>query len=290
MYQNWRSHHLPRATDNVFRLVSFLYLSFFYQWIVWHLFYDPSEYFAFANRVCLRYDENFQIWQIFTHPFFHSNVSFLGGLINVFFSSLVLYFFASDLERTWGPYHFLKFFLFAIFGSLLLGFFVSFIPGQKLLYHGIAGGNAGVLIAYAMFWPKRQILFMFVFPMQMKWFILLLFAYLALSGGSAHLIQYSGGALAAMLFLYYYARKGRNAFAYSRSADSWSLPSIFVKIQSIWEQKKNARRMAKKRMQIEKRIDMKYKVDELLEKISKEGMDSLSAQEKKFLDQASKEL
>jgi hypothetical protein len=43
-------------------------------------------------------------------------------------------------------------------------------------------------------------------------------------------------------------------------------------------------------MEILRRIEMKEELDRILEKISREGMNSLTKEEKKFLDKASKEL
>ncbi len=58
----------------------------------------------------------------------------------------------------------------------------------------------------------------------------------------------------------------------------------------LFEEWKKRRRLVRKRREIERRIEMKDEVDRLLEKISKEGMDSLTRKEKATLDRASKEL
>lgn len=64
---------------------------------------------------------------------------------------------------------------------------------------------------------------------------------------------------------------------------------LFSSILDPIREKRRKRRLEKKRKQIEQRIDMKYEVDRLLEKISKEGMSSLTRKERAFLDRASKE-
>ena len=274
----------PRTTDNVFRILAVFVLSFLLQFLMNAFFYDNSEKNQFASQVVLQFNQNFELWQLFTHPLFHPDTRLPWSLIELFFGGLVLYFFGSELERTWGSHSFLKYFLCGILGALLFAFLLSFIPGQMYPYYGMAGGNAALLTAYAMFWPDRKILFMFFIPMKMKWFILLLFILLAFSGGGASLIQYSGGALAGAIFLYYYARKGSIG----------SVSSPFKKIASglweRWERYKRKRRIQAKQEEINRRIAMKAKVDELLEKISKKGIKSLSSREKSFLDSASKEL
>ena len=287
MYQSWESYSRPRATDNVFRILALFVASFFVQWLASTFFYGPKANFQLASQTTLQFSQNFEIWQLFTHPFFHPSTALPWALLELLFGGLVLYFFGSELERTWGSHNFLKYFLSGILGAILFGLFVSFIPGQSYMYYGLAGGNAAVLTAYAMFWPDRQILFMFFIPMKMKWFILILFALLALPGGGAKLVQYSGGALAGAFFLYYYARKGGG---YSVYAKEGLFTRTISGLRGRWEQHKRKHRLQAKQEEIERRIAIKTKVDHLLDKISKEGMDSLSSKEKKFLDAASKEI
>ena len=55
------------------------------------------------------------------------------------------------------------------------------------------------------------------------------------------------------------------------------------------EDRKKKKRLKKKQEEIDRRISMKEEVDRLLEKISRDGMDSLSRKEKAFLDKASRE-
>ena len=278
---------MQRATDNVFRILALFVASFFVQFLSSTFFYSPAASLQFVSEITLQFGQNFEIWQLFTHPFFHPSTALPWALLELLFGCLVLYFFGSELERTWGSHNFLKYFLCGILGAVLLGFFVSFIPGQNYIYYGLAGGNAAVLTAYAMFWPDRQILFMFFIPMKMKWFILLLFVMLALPGGGSKLIQYSGGALAGAFFLYYYARKGGG---YSVYAKAGLFTQIASGLSGRWEGYTRKRRLQAKQEEIEKRIAMKTEVDRLLEKISKEGMGSLSSKEKHFLDTASKKL
>ena len=65
---------------------------------------------------------------------------------------------------------------------------------------------------------------------------------------------------------------------------------MVARFKARLEEQKKKKRLDKKRKEIERRIEMKEEVDRLLEKISREGMDSLSRKEKTFLDKASKEL
>lgn len=271
-----------QASDNVFRLITLLVVSFIFQWLASTFFYGGNGATIFITQLGLQFNHNFHILQIFTHPLLHTNLHLIFGLLNVLFTILILFFFGSDLERTWGGHHFLRFFLFGIGGSILLGFFVSYGLNLNLLYHGIGGGNAALMLAYAIFWPEREVLFFFFIPMRMKWFIVIIFGLIMLSGGSAVIIQYSGGALAAAIFLYYYARKNNQNSPLNMSV-------VRNGIGQRWQEYQRKKRLKKKQQEIEKRIQTKAQVDTLLEKISKNGIDSLDRQEKKFLDKASQE-
>ena len=284
VYRSYEYYAVPQASDNVFRIISILVISFCIEWVASVFLYGRVALPLFLTQLSLQFNHNFHFLQLLTHPLLHTNLNLIFGLLNVFFTSLILFFFGSDLERTWGSHHFLRYFLFGIMGAVLLAFFVSFGLQQKnLIYHGIAGGNAALMIAYAMFWPERQILFMFFIPMRMKWFIVVIFILLILSGGSAAIVQYSGGALTGAFFLYYYARK-------SNQPTRVHLEQTKSSVIQRWEEYQRKKRLQKKQQEIAKRIEMKAKVDALLEKISKDGIASLSRQEKKFLDHASHEL
>ena len=284
MYQNWNSYYMPRSTDNVFRIISILVVSFIVQWIASTFFYTGLDQIKLLTKLSLQFNENFNFFQIFSHPLLHGNTKLPWGILELLFTCLVLYFFGSELERHWGRHNFLRFFYAGLLGSICFGLLFSVLPGDhNYYYYGIAGGNAALLIAYAIFWPDRQILFMFFIPLKMKWFIVILFLMLALPGGSARLIQYIGGALAGSILLYYYARRSVDN-SYGISTD---LPSFWQRIKIRWQEYARKKHLRQKQNEIDKRIAIKAKVDKLLDKISKEGMKSLSRKEKQFLDEAS---
>ena len=94
---------------------------------------------------------------------------------------------------------------------------------------------------------------------------------LAFSGGGriAHL-AHIGGAIGGFLFVRY--------FDFFRNLWNWNF-SISRTIQR--------RKMRKYQEEMDMRVNAKIRVDELLDKISKEGMNSLTRKEKKFLNEAS---
>lgn len=261
--------------------------------------------------LALHFGQNFHPAQILTHIFVtdpRPGVPFLSKLISVLFEGLILFGFGSQLEMLWGRRHFLKYFLISLLGGVVVWSLVGlFLPG--LAIWGLGAAIAGMLIAYAVIWPDRQVLLFFVIPIKMKWLIMGLFGFIflfALGGNLDTVVLYSGGALAGAFYLFYHARRGRvmaeNTYRYEGSTRSSSVSGGFAArdpgqasgkksggLFSWIEEKKKKKRLQKKQAEIDRRISMKEEVDRLLEKISREGMDSLSRKEKAFLDKASRE-
>lgn len=259
------------------------------------------------SPLALHFGQNFHPAQILTHIFVtdpRPGAPFFGKFISILFEVIIIYGFGSQLEILWGRRHFLKYYFISLLGGVMVWAAVgAFLP---VVVWGMGAGIAGMLVAYAVIWPDRQVLLFFVFPVKMKWLVLGLFVFIflsALGGGLDTVILYSGGALAGALYLFYHARRGR-VMAESQSGFQSSTRSSSISsgigaehlkekkgggLFDWWESRKKKKRLAKKQAEIDRRISMKEEVDRLLEKISTEGMDSLTRKEKAFLDQASRE-
>lgn len=246
--------------------------------------------FAVGDRILrleLIFGQRFHPTQILTHIFLNG-ASGLNGFLQFLFHLLILWSFGSELERTWGSYKFLKFFFAGLGGSLLLSALIGTTLLKGGILFGFGGGLAAVLVAYAILWPNREVLFFFVIPMKMKWVVLIIFILMAVSGSEFRMIQFAGGALGGALYLYYYVRKGRLYSYQPPGGPNVKTPSLKERYDAYQKKK----RLEKKQSEINRRIQMKEEVDRLLEKISREGkgVNSLSSKEKSFLDRASKEL
>ncbi len=205
------------------------------------------------------------VWQLLTYSFLHVD------FFHVLFNLLALWMFGSELENQWGGETFLKFFLFSSVMGGLFAFAAQTLGWSHGIVMGASGGIYGLLIAFAMTWPNREILFMLFFPLKAKYFVMILMLMIAFAQGgrvahSAHL----GGAVGGFLYLQFFYRT-------SRFSSGWSLKHYLQK-----------RKFQRYQEEMNKRVNAKDEVDRLLEKISKSGMDSLSKSEKKFLNEASK--
>lgn len=225
-----------------------------------------------------------QIWRLFSFQFLH------GGIFHILFNMYALFIFGPILERWWRSAGFLAFYLLcgaagALFYALMG--VTQILPegfvGSVLL--GASGGVFGVLIGAAVIAPEGRIQLLFPpIPMSMKTFAIALIVFeLAMvflgasnAGGSAgHL----GGALMGWLF-----------FKVS------PLKNWLIGFQDLKSGGQKVVKAPKKRPPSYKaKIRPKQfsssspgEVDRILDKINAEGLHSLTEEEKKVLQEASK--
>ena len=149
-----------------------------------------------------------QLWRLLTYMFVHSRDSFS----HILFNMLALWMFGVELERMWGTRFFLKFYFVCGICAALTTLVLSFVPLPIFdslyasLTIGASGAIYGVLLAYALYFPHRPILMMFMFPVPAKYFVMIMGGISLLSslgsagGGIAH-TTHLGGLLAGYLYL-----------------------------------------------------------------------------------------
>jgi membrane associated rhomboid family serine protease len=149
------------------------------------------------------------IWQLLTYMFLHLS------LWHLVLNMLLLWFFGSVLEQSWGKKQFILFYFFTGVGAALCSFIVA--PGATSPVVGASGVIFGVLCAYAMMFPDNIILLFFIFPMKMKHAVFVL-AGISLLGlisspysGISYVAQLGGG-----LCAYFYLKSESIRFRLSR--------------------------------------------------------------------------
>jgi rhomboid family protein len=151
----------------------------------------------------------FWVWQLATYMFLH------GGVFHIVFNMLALWMFGTELERRWGTPFFLKFYAVTGVGAGVLTVLFSLLPfaaAQQLYQANIIGASGaifGLLLAYALYFPDRQIYMYFVFPIPARVFVAIIGAIAFLSslgdsGGVASATHLGGLAVA-----YVYLKSGR---------------------------------------------------------------------------------
>ncbi|MFN3604416.1 MAG: DUF1751 domain-containing protein [Leptonema sp. (in: bacteria)] len=285
---SYYGYSYPLMTVGVFRIVLLLSISYLIQLIA-------SFFPNYSLESFLLSSSNFSFISFLTH-FFVVPIQ-LGSFLGFLFDILILWGFGSELERVWGTKNFYQFFFVGIFGGALFLLLVSSFLLQGLYAFSVQAGIAGVLLAYGILWPNREVLFFMVLPIKMKWVILLMFLFMILSSLNYFVISL-GGVLSSGLYFFLKKLKQSQSYTYSNvnlnlkndSAQNLEKKNFFTKIKDKISQFQKKKRIERKRQEILKRIEMKEELDRILEKISRQGIESLTRAEKKFLDKASKEL
>lgn len=111
----------------------------------------------------------FEVWQLITYGFLH------GSEAHLIFNMLALFMFGSDLERVWGRFRFLLYYLTCVITAAitqLLLASLSVAPAQATI--GASGGVFGLLLAYGVLYPKRMIM-MLIPPIPMPAWLFVIF-------------------------------------------------------------------------------------------------------------------
>ncbi len=135
-------------------------------------------------------------WTLLTYMFLH------GDLLHLLFNMIALFFFGPRLEVRLGAKHFLGlYFVSGVAGALL-----SFLFTPQAAIVGASGAVFGVLLAFAMYWPRERIFIWGVLPIESRWLVALLTVaslwggFGGQAGGIAH-FAHLGGFLGGWLYL-----------------------------------------------------------------------------------------
>lgn len=229
--------------------------------------------------------EGFRPWQLITFQFMH------GSFSHILFNMLYLWMFGTELENLWGSRKFLVYYLTCGIGAGLTQLFLSpLFEGSIGPTVGASGGIYGLLMAFALFFPRRPIYLYFFIPipaMYLIGFMILLELFsigdLSLTAHLAHIGGASIGLVYILVERYY----------------NWSIDGLIDKIIYQKNLKYYSTQNSKYQdveyydVEDEKKSEIKIdqeEIDRILEKISKNGYQSLTEEEKRILFEASKKL
>jgi len=150
----------------------------------------------------------FEPWQLLTYGFLHD----WTGYGHIFFNMFAVWIFGSQLERFWGRSRYLSFYLAAIVSAGLAQLVVTTLLGQQFETVGASGGIFGLLLGYAMFFPRQRVLVFFVLPMPAWAFVTLYGAtelYMGVTGTQAGVAHFAhlGGMLGGWLMILWWRRR-----------------------------------------------------------------------------------
>jgi len=239
----------------------------------------PSDFFDFI----------LQPWTLLTYGFTHY------GFFHILFNLLILYYISRMLLNLFRPKMALNiYFLGIIVGGLAYLFVYNVVPKAYIINSGVVvGASAGVralIIFLGVYMAEKDVRF-FTFNIKLKYIAIALVAidilglFTANQGGNvAHL----GGALLG----YFYAirlKEGKDiGSGFERAMDSvvsWFQPKS--KLKTVHRKKGKGDYAGKTKDEFNSFNNQK-KIDLILDKISKSGYESLTAEEKEFLFKAGK--
>jgi membrane associated rhomboid family serine protease len=235
-------------------------------------------------------NDGFQIWQLFTYMFVH------GGLMHLLFNMFALWMFGMELENYWGWKKFLVYYLACGVGAGLSNLFIGplFAPAAPTV--GASGAIYGVLIAFGMMFPDRPIFVYFLLPIRARYFVMLyiiLEVYSGVTGtsdGVAH-FAHLGGAAVGFVYLMIDQRRMPLKGVFEKAKERIIPTEHVSSYSSSYRQNDvaDAKYYDVPNNGGEDRISQQQ-IDEILDKISQNGYQSLSEKEKKILFEASKKL
>lgn len=202
-------------------------------------------------------------YQPLTYMFLHG--SFWHILFNMFF----LWMFGTEIEHRWGSKAFSRFYVLAgLAGAFLC---LVFNASQPYPIIGASAAIYGILVAYWVMFPNRQLYIYFLFPVKVKWAIpgLMLLGFLFSAGNIAHM-AHLGGVVFALIYM--------------KMDWRWVYFTRWLKNKRY---RQHEVKLKKNRHQAE---DIMKRIDAILDKINEVGIENISKSDRKFLEEASSEL
>ena len=147
--------------------------------------------------------KNFFVWQLVTYAFLH------GGFGHIIWNMLALWMFGADIERVWGTRRFVQFYFFCAVGAGLCVVLLNYVlpwGNRNLPTIGSSGAIFGILMVYAILFSDREILWGFLIPIKVKYFVMIIGAVAFLSSFGVNNGVSNFAHLGGLLFGYLYLK------------------------------------------------------------------------------------
>jgi membrane associated rhomboid family serine protease len=292
-YEASESPHMTRAVQWLLALnigVYFLQLTLFAPATVYStLALDPARFPS-------------EWWTALTYMFVHAWLAHLA------FNMFTLWMFGPRLEQVWGTRSFVQFYLWSGLGGAV----AHLIFAQHSSVIGASGAISGVLVAYALRWPDEEVYLFGIIPMKSRWLIAAMIGMniiFALSPGSGiDWTAHVGGMAFGWIFLKLSSLGGLTrvkGWVSAAPEESEDMPRAVPRNRSPMRDqtrgvdevvaRSNAvvLRESKPLQHVPKQESPKEyaaRVNRVLDKISQQGIESLSKDERRLLEEMSRKL
>ncbi|HUS58848.1 MAG TPA: rhomboid family intramembrane serine protease [Planctomycetota bacterium] len=239
--------------------------AFLVQLILFHLLkqadYNAKVIQIFGLLPASVLSRHLRLWQLVSYLFLHS----IDNPLHILFNMFVFAMFAPEVERAMAAKRFaLLYFTCGVFAAALT---CVLTPRSTIPVVGASGAILGVLAAFGSLFPKRVVYVFLVLPMKAKHCMFLLAGLEVFSvfvgnpDSPVATVAHIGGFIAGFLFIRY----------------EWTVRSMLLRsIERHYDREQESDRQIRER------------VDDLLDKVAREGIGGLSWREHSFLKRASK--
>ncbi|HUF50143.1 MAG TPA: rhomboid family intramembrane serine protease [Longimicrobiales bacterium] len=238
--------------------------------------YFTMRYLAFTPAEIL-----FKPWTLIAYMFAH------GGFWHLALNMLALFFFGPPLEARWGSREFLRFYFICGLGGAVLSFLFAY--NSPII--GASAAVYGIMLAFAMNWPDAPIYIYAIFPVKAKYLVgvmgmLSIFAMFQGGGDNIAHAAHLGGFAAGFLYLKFGGPLGPVA-GFKRMMNRRRMKVVNVD-EAPRSTGVRAPSPAARRRASGEEGQLLDELDRVLEKISTQGMSSLTPAERKLLDEVSR--
>lgn len=215
------------------------------------------SFFALTPSVAIL---KLHVWQFVTYSFLHE----LAGAfpLHILMNMFMLWVFGVDIENALGT----RRFLILYFASALVGG-IAMIPLFNSTVWGASGAVFGVMALYARMFPDRRLLIWGVIPVRARPLIFF---------------------LVAIELLYVIGFGGQTNVAHLAHLGGFVTGWFFFWGEKQWLAHQRKVEADKSQRLIKEDAEMRRRVDEILAKVAREGIGSLTKAERDFLDEASR--
>lgn len=148
----------------------------------------------------------FEPWQLLSYAFLHDPGNYLHIVVNMF----ALFMFGTPMERFWGPRRFTLYYFVCVLAAALTQVTVAALAHSDSPTIGASGAIFGLLLAFAMYFPRARVMLLFPPIPLPAWLFVLIYGlvelFMGVTGSEADIAHFAhlGGMLggAAMILIW----------------------------------------------------------------------------------------
>jgi membrane associated rhomboid family serine protease len=255
--------YLPRPMQAILLINAFVYLLSWVSlgdYVLWFGAFIPSQFY--------------ELWRFLSYAFIHTD------FMHILFNMLMFWMFATEVCKSLGDKNFTALYLLsAIFAGIFsIPFYACGVMGNHLVI-GASGALFGVMAAYAFLFPEQIILMFFIVPMKIKhaiWIFIAIDLFMTNSGDNIAHLTHLGGLLSGYLFMLFWSKNIslESFFAKPKRPEAYSREFVKQRAEQaplegeLYRGSLNAK---------------EERLNEILEKINRSGLQSLNQEERDYL-------